>query len=88
MPGEKGIPLKILLSALLVLMLWNVFLPAFKDLFNFVSPTYNVSNVDFYAYYRGGQAYLKVWILTMGPGTANYLSIHPLLSLFMLNWPG
>lgn len=51
--------LSVLLTTFLLAILWNYWLPSARDYLNIVSPTYERANVDFYAYYRGGEAYLR-----------------------------
>jgi uncharacterized membrane protein YjjP (DUF1212 family) len=48
-----------ILSVLLFSTIWNYWVPSANDYLNMVSPTYERANVDFYAYYRGGEAYLR-----------------------------
>lgn len=48
-----------ILSLLLLSIIWNYWLPSARDYLNTVSPTYDVANVDFFAYFRGGEAYLR-----------------------------
>ncbi|NPV87488.1 MAG: DUF2029 domain-containing protein [Anaerolineae bacterium] len=44
-------------ASLIVLFFVNYRLPTLSGYFNLTSPSMGVANVDFYAYYRGGQAY-------------------------------
>ena len=56
---DNNISLRIAFLGILVFVFWNDFLPTANNLFNFLSPSLNTYNVDFYAYYRGGHAYLR-----------------------------
>lgn len=49
----------IALGVLMLALFWNLWLPSAKGFLNTFSPTLQTHNVDFYAYYRGGQAFLK-----------------------------
>lgn len=42
-----------------IFILWNYWLPSAKGYFNDYSPMHQTYNVDFFAYFRAGQAYLR-----------------------------
>ena len=55
----KNINLKILLSGLLLALFFYYFLPAVQGWFNLVNPTFNIENIDFYAYYIAGRSFIS-----------------------------
>jgi hypothetical protein len=44
---------------ILLFIFWNYFLPSVVYKFNIISPSLNVANIDFNAYYSAGKAYLQ-----------------------------
>jgi hypothetical protein len=52
-------PTSLLFVALFLLIFWNFWLPEAQTFFNLLSGRARANNIDFTAYYRGGQAYLQ-----------------------------
>jgi len=50
---------RLLMAGILALIFWNAFWPNASDYFNFMNQSWSIQNIDFYAYYRGGRAFLS-----------------------------
>ena len=49
----------IFIIALMIVYFFDQWIPSIQYYFNIVSPSLKTTNVDFYAYYLGGKAYLQ-----------------------------